>query len=236
MSYQMGNIDRFSSITSDPLRGFRFYAEFKPATGYVVPGAQKTFDSRILTDSGKTGTSAGYSNGFVGGFSQIAGLQLNIQDIQYREGGFNVTYHHVPGMVTYTPVTFQRGVLYGNDQVMTWVKGLASVTAGSGLNPNSTNAAPAGNFRVDVDIYIADHPNTSESLLPRMRWTLRNAYLTNLTYTDLNAFDNGILYETMTLVHEGLSMTFVDGKSHYIKKPAAGPSKATGSTNNTVQA
>jgi phage tail-like protein len=115
-------------------------------------------------------------------------------------------------MTTFVPVTFQRGVLYGNDQAVTWMKGLFSAASGEGLNTGT-----AKNFRVNIDIYVMDHPNASatpgtpaDDNLPRMRFRVHNAWITGLNYNELNAGDGGILFESMTLVHEGLSVSFVD--------------------------
>jgi phage tail-like protein len=197
-------INRFSTIATDPLRNFRFYAEFTKA-------GDEAFDKRILTSSTTNPATAGYSDGWIGGFTFISGLNINTQSIPYREGGYNTTVHQIPGMTTFVPVTFQRGVLYGNDQGITWMKGLFSAASGEGLNTGVNK-----NFRVNIDIYVMDHPNASatpgtpaDDNLPRMRFRVHNAWITGLNYNELNAGDGGILFESMTLVHEGLSVSFV---------------------------
>lgn len=202
MTQAIGKLGRFSSLASDPLRGFRFYAEFTPAD------ATGTFSEKIKTTT--TLPSGGKSSGFVGGFTQVGGLQVNVQDIPYREGGYNVTAHHIPGLVTYTPVVMQRGVLYGNDQAMEWVNGLIQVSSGQGLGKNGSAKAPAKNFRCNVEIFAADHPNTNDDLVPRIGWRIYNAWITNLNYTDLNSVANEVMFETMTLIHEGMEVFFTD--------------------------
>jgi phage tail-like protein len=180
-------INRFSTIATDPLRSFRFYAEFKPTT-------EAAFSPKITT-------------GWVGGFSNISGLNITTQAIQYREGGYNTTVHQVPGMTTFSPISMQRGVLDGNDQAITWMRGLFAASAGDGL------ATGAGNtFRVNVDIYVMDHPNANaqSTNLPKMGFRVHNAWITGLNYTDLNANDGALLFESMQLVHEGLSVFFTD--------------------------
>jgi phage tail-like protein len=110
-------------------------------------------------------------------------------------------------MTTFSPITFQRGVLYGNDQAQAWMRGLFASVAGDGLS------VAGKSFRVNVKIYVMDHPNagaTNENT-PKMGFDIRNAWITQLNYTDLNANDGAILYESMALVHEGLSVFFTDG-------------------------
>jgi phage tail-like protein len=178
-------INRFSTIATDPLRSFRFYAEF------VAKGT--AFSDRI-------------DKGWTGGFSNISGLNITTQAIQYREGGYNTTVHQVPGMTTFSPIVFQRGVLDGNDQAITWMRGLFSAASGDGL------ATSGKSFRVDINIYVMDHPNANanNANIPKMGFKVHNAWITNLNYTDLNANDGALLFESMQLVHEGLSVFFTE--------------------------
>jgi hypothetical protein len=191
-------INRFSSIATDPLRSFRFIAEFSPASDGV-------FSTKITSGSSKTPNSNGTSSGWIGGFTNISGLNITTQSISYREGGYNTTVHQIPGMTVFSPVTFQRGVLYGNDQAMTWMRGLFAATAGDGI----ATGAEKG-FRVNISIYVMDHPNAgSAGNTPKMVFNIYNAWITQLNYTDLNANDGAILFESMSLVHEGLSVNYV---------------------------
>jgi phage tail-like protein len=54
-----------------------------------------------------------------------------------------------------------------------------------------------------------DHPvaDSGENAF-KMRFKIHNAWISSLSYSDLNATDNQILFETMQLVHEGLSVSF----------------------------
>lgn len=201
-------INRFSTIATDPLRNFRFYAEFSPAQ------EGKAFDARLTTTSSKSQPASGKSDGWIGGFTFISGLSITTQSIPYREGGYNTTVHQIPGMTTFVPVTFQRGALYGNDQAIVWMKGLFSAAAGGGLAVGTPDKA----FRVNIDVYVMDHPHAGDDTnVPRMRFRIHNAWIQALNYNELNAADGGILFETMTLVHEGLSVDFVDSSFAVIK-------------------
>jgi len=191
-----------SSLATDPLRGFRFTASFKQSAG----DATAPFDKRIQDAAGTvTPPTSGVSTGWVGGFTNVSGLSINTQAIQYREGGYNTTVHQIPGMTTFSPVTFSRGVLYGNDQAIAWMRGMFSAAQGSGLNGSST----PGNFRVDITLTVNDHPNTNATAdRAKMAFKIHNAWITGLNYTDLDATNGAILFETMQLVHEGLSVYY----------------------------
>ena len=205
-------INRFSSLATDPLRSFRFQVIFEPASGNTP------FSTKIQTDSSGKTPSTGESTGWVGGFSNISGLNITTQAIQYREGGYNTTVHQIPGMTTFSPITLQRGVLFGNDQAITWMRGLFASVAGDGLGVGPTDAKT---FRMNLKIYVMDHPNAagttadSNANKPRMGFIVHNAWISGLNYTDLNANDGSLLFESLNLVHEGLSAFFVSDDTNW---------------------
>ena len=56
---------------------------------------------------------------------------------------------------------------------------------------------------------VNQHPNTNVTTdYPQMKFKIHNAWITALNYTDLDATNGAILFETMQLVHEGLSVYF----------------------------
>jgi len=95
------------------------------------------------------------------------------------------------------------------------------------------NATNAGNstgsvqdFRADVQIRVLAHPMAgsatapgslenaaSENDLVALRFKVYNAWPTALAFSDLNAGDNALLVEQMTLVHEGFDMRWGNGTS-----------------------
>jgi phage tail-like protein len=172
----LNTIDSRGSLTTDPLRVFRFRARFLPA------GGGTPFNTAITS--------------FTGGFSAINGLNVQIQPITYREGGYNTTQHQIPGMASFSPVTMTRGMLYGNDSAITWMRGLFAVTSGQGL---SVGANATDGYRCNVIIDT-----------PRVGFYLHNAWIQSLNYSDLNAGNNELMFETMTLVHEGLSIAMLN--------------------------
>lgn len=184
-------ISRFSKLATDPLRSFRFLADFRVTS-------EAAFSDKIV-------------NGFRGGFTSISGLSIQTQSIGYREGGMNTTLHQVPGMTQFQPISFQRGAIYGQDEAITWMRGLFAASAGEGIALNGNT------FRCDIDIYVLDHP-VAEPTGPgdeigesekKMKFTVHNAWITSVSFSDLNAGDNQLMYENMTVVHEGLSVTYL---------------------------
>jgi phage tail-like protein len=185
------DLTRWSERQTDPLRNFKYFVEFQAASN-----GNPMFDSTI--------------SGFSGGFTSVQGLAINTQAIGYREGGFNTTVHQIPGQTSFQPIVLSRGMIYGQDQAITWMRGLFAAAAGQQL------PLTGADFRLDVKIYVQDQPSANtntagiNNVTSRAVFTAHNAWITGLSYSDLNGTDNNLLFETMTLVHEGLDVFFTD--------------------------
>lgn len=190
-------ISRFSKLATDPLRNFRFVVEF-----------------RITGDRGSANSASAGSSSFMkfkGGFTSVDGLSMSIDGISYREGGMNTSLHQLPGRVTFTPITLSRGVILGQTEAINWFKQLFAASSGEGIA-----GADGSSFRCDMDIYVLDHPVTGAPLIGtgdiiskgayKMKFTVHNAWISSLSYSGLDASGNSLMYENMTLIHEGLSV------------------------------
>jgi phage tail-like protein len=189
----MAVINNRSTLLTDPLRNFRFLVTFQPHGDFAQ-------------------NSIGLTEATIG-FTSVSGLSVATDSIPYREGGYNTTVHQIPGQTTFTPLTLQRGVLLGTRQNWDWMRNLfATVTAG-----NTTRAVDQ-NFRCDLEIAVLSHPipgspnqnDTTETSNDHvaMRFKVYNAWPTSVAYSDLNAGDNALFVEQMTLVHEGFDVNW----------------------------
>lgn len=184
-------INNRSTLVTDPLRNFRFLVTFIPQ------------DTKNTTLSGlKTATF---------GFTSVSGMSVATDSIPYREGGYNTTVHQIPGQTTFTPITLQRGVILGTKQNWDWMRNLFATVGGAG-----SNRTVAQNFRCDLEIAVLSHPipaagsgdasTTTDHVA--MRFRVYNAWPTSVAYSDLNAGDNALFVEQMTLVHEGFDVNW----------------------------
>jgi phage tail-like protein len=140
---------------------------------------------------------------------------MTVNGISYREGGMNTTLHQIPGTVTFQPITLSRGVLLGQNEAINWFKQLFAASSGEGIS-----GADGSSFRCDLDIFVLDHPATGAPNISasdiistssyKMKFTVHNAWISGLNFSGLNASDNSLMYETMTLVHEGLSVSLAN--------------------------
>jgi len=184
-------INNRSTLLTDPLRNFRFLVTFIPQ------------DPANTTLAGlKTATF---------GFTSVSGMSVATDSIPYREGGYNTTVHQIPGQTTFTPITLQRGVILGTSQNWGWMRNLFATVAAGGSTRSATQ-----NFRCDLEIQVLSHPipaagigdNSSTTDHTAMRFHVYNAWPTSVAYSDLNAGDNALFVEQMTLVHEGFDVKF----------------------------
>jgi phage tail-like protein len=184
-------LNQRSHAISDPIRNFRFLVKFIPPNNFGLK-----FDATL-------------------GFMAVSGLAMATEAIPYREGGFNSTVHYLPGQQTFSPVTLQRGVNVGSDQHWKWFQQLFDVGYGKAQDSSTLT----GDFRCMVDISVLAHPQPlAQNVDPQgfddpvvQKFHLMNAWVTNISYSDLNAADSSVLVEQITLVHEGLSITWPAG-------------------------
>ena len=197
-------INNRSNLTTDPLRNFRFLVTFTPLD--------------------ETNTTMSALSSATMGFTSVSGLSVATDAIPYREGGYNTTVHQIPGQTTFTPLTLQRGVMLGTNRNWEWMRNMFATVGGGG----STRGVDK-NFRCNIDIKVLAHPipaagsedevaqsaaagaptaTTASTDIVAMQFRVYNAWPTAVAYSDLNAGDNALLVEQMTLVHEGFNIAW----------------------------
>lgn len=175
-----------STLATDPIRNFRFLVSFQ-----------------ALNNASLEVTTAEL------GFTSVSGLAVTTDSIPYREGGYNTTVHQIPGQTSFQPVTLQNGVIIGKPQKWFWMRNLFAAVQGGPAR------GIAADFRCDLTIKVLAHPipklaagsNAGEADVA-MQFKVYNAWPTAIAYSDLNAGDNSLLVEQMTLVHEGFDVSW----------------------------
>ena len=184
-------INNRSNLITDPLRNFRFLVTFK-----ALPTAS------TATTALQTATL---------GFTSVSGMAVTTDSIPYREGGYNTTVHQIPGQTSFAPITLQRGVILGTKQNYDWMRNMFATVQGGGTRSANQN------FRCDLEIAVLSHPipganpadtTAAQSDHVAMRFNVYNCWPTAVAYSDLNAGDNALFVEQMTLVHEGFDVNW----------------------------
>jgi len=118
-----------------------------------------------------------------GGFSEVSGLQAETETQEYAEGGLNGYVHRFAGRTHYPPLVLKHG-LTSIDGLWSWHR---KVIQGQVTRRNGT-------------IYLLN-----EMRIPLVWWNFTNAFPTKWVGPDLRAGSSDIAFESVELVHEGLS-------------------------------
>jgi phage tail-like protein len=191
------------SITSDPLRSFKF--------NLYIP---------LTTQSdGITGGIARF------GFMSVSGLGVSIEPLTYREGGDNLTTRKMPGQADINPITCSRGLFPTDYDNWYWMTNLFTAMYGGQAGVNLLNPdtlTPAPDFRTTMYINVLQHPNNTaaapgpnapyessyvnQASIVQISFKLYSAWIGSLAYSDMDAGGNAVAVEQMTINYEGFDM------------------------------
>lgn len=120
------------------------------------------------------------------GFSEVSGLDVETEVIEYRDGSQPV-YSKVkmPGMQKYANIVLKRGVFVGDNEYFNW------------WNTVKLNKIE----RRDITISLLNEEHE-----PVVVWKVRNAWPVKIQSTDLKGDGNEVALETLELAHEGLTI------------------------------
>lgn len=120
------------------------------------------------------------------GFSEVTGLDIQIEPIEYREGSSpQYTKIKMPGLQKFSNITLKRGTFNGDKEFYAWIRTVSLNTI----------------ERRDLVISLLN-----ESHEPVISWKIINAFPIKVQASDLKADGNEVAIETLELAHEGLSL------------------------------
>jgi phage tail-like protein len=124
-----------------------------------------------------------------GAFSEVTGLELTIEPMTFREGGYHLGPRQLIGKTTTTTLVLKRGVSL-NDAFWTWIQRCT----------NGTYPLPYLSGSVHVQ------PPDGDASGDEAVWTFVNGIVTKVKSADLNATTaQDVPIEELHIVHEGLS-------------------------------
>ena len=120
------------------------------------------------------------------GFTEVSGLDIEIQVIEYREGNSpDYSAMKMPGIPKYSNITLKRGIVAGDNAFFDWVKTIQ-------LNKVE---------RRDLTISLLN-----ENHEPAMVWKAKNAFPVKIEGPGLKATGNEVAIESLEIAHEGLTI------------------------------
>jgi phage tail-like protein len=118
----------------------------------------------------------------VGGFSQVSGLEREVQTEDFREGGLNDYVHKLAGVTKYSNLTLRRGI---------------------------ADATELWQWHQDVVDGRIERRQVVVALLDSLgketwRWVFNQAYPVKWSGSELNATNNAVFVESIEFVHSGI--------------------------------
>lgn len=119
-------------------------------------------------------------------FQEVSGLDIEAQPIEYRHGDSpEFSTINMPGIKKSSNVTMKKGVFKSDNKFWDW------------FNEIKMNTIK----RKTVTIKLLD-----EAGAPTMTWTLKNAWPTKITATDMKSDGNEVAVESIEISHEGITI------------------------------
>ncbi|MFB2121375.1 phage tail protein [Parapedobacter sp. 2B3] len=120
------------------------------------------------------------------GFSEVSGLDVSIEPIEYRDGA-SPEYHKIkmPGLQSFSNIMLKRGIFKGDNEFYNWWNTVALNTI----------------ERRDIVISLLN-----ENHEPVVVWKIKNAWPLKVQSTDLSSTGNDVAIETIEVAHEGLTI------------------------------
>ena len=121
------------------------------------------------------------------GFTEVTGLDVETQVIEYRHGAspeYNTTKQ--PGMTKYSNITMKRGVFRSDNEFYDWWR-------------NNQNFDQAERRDLTISLLNGNHE-------PVVVWKVKNAFPVKVSSPDLKAMANEVAIESIEIAHEGLTI------------------------------
>lgn len=120
------------------------------------------------------------------GFSEVTGLDMQVEAIEYREGS-SPTFSKIkmPGLAKFSNITLKRGTFEGDKEFYNWMRTI------------SMNKVERRNLTLSL---------LNEAHEPVLSWKVINAFPVKVQASDLKADGNEVAIETLELAHEGLDI------------------------------
>lgn len=120
------------------------------------------------------------------GFSEVSGLTMETETLEYREGDDAKPYKRKhPALESFGDITMKKGVFYEDNVFFDWFKEI------NGKDFKKKN----------IDISLLDEEGNSI-----ITWTARNAFPLKVEYPDLSADASEVAIESITVAHEELTI------------------------------
>lgn len=118
------------------------------------------------------------------GFSEVSGLNIELQVIEYRDGASpNYSTTKMPGLLKYDNIILKRGIIPNDNEFFEW------------LNTAALNQVDRRDLKISL---------LNEKHEPVVNWKVKKAFPVKIEGPVLKATGNEVAIETLEVAHEGL--------------------------------
>jgi phage tail-like protein len=139
----------------------------------------------------------------VAGFSEVSGLEAQVEVEEYQEGGENTHTHRLPTRVTYPNLVLRRGFV--DARLWAWFYQTARIvdirmrSGGASGRSSADGSGESDDEKYNVALVLCDTAGADVC-----RWGFRNAYPVRWEGPGLQADQGAVAVEAVELTHEGL--------------------------------
>jgi phage tail-like protein len=120
------------------------------------------------------------------GFSEVSGLEIQTEVIEYREGSSpEFSSIKMPGLKKISNIVLKRGIVKGDNEFFEW------------WNSIRLNNVERRNIVISL---------LNENHEPVVNWKVKNAFPVKIQSSDLRASGNDVAIETLEISHEGVNI------------------------------
>ena len=123
------------------------------------------------------------------GFTEVSGLTVELQTIDYREGNaleYQVT--KMPGIPQYSNITLKRGIYRADNEFFQWL--------------NTVKLNQIERRQLTISLLNEEHE-------PIVVWKVKECFPCKVEGPSLNSTSNEVAVESIELCHEGLTVEYV---------------------------
>ncbi|MCG8573693.1 MAG: phage tail protein [Flavobacteriales bacterium] len=120
------------------------------------------------------------------GFTEVSGLDFDVQAIDYREGSYlDYQVTKMPGIPKFSNITLKRGIMKGDNEFYQWL---------TTIKLNDVE-------RRDITISLLNEDHD-----PVVTWNVKDAWPCKVQGPSLKSTGNEVAVESIELCHEGLTV------------------------------
>jgi phage tail-like protein len=131
---------------------------------------------------------AGSSSDDDAAFTEVSGLDMEIDVEEIKEGGENAFVHRLPGRVKHGNLVLKRGILAKNSQFANWCQWV--------LQYGADGSVPC----YDLNVFLLDADGT-----PLLTWNCSHAWPVKWSVGGFNSTQNEVAVETLEFAYRQLT-------------------------------